>query len=228
MVAAMHKLLSILALLPTPLFAQSVPNPTVFTYDTAFARCTENPNTADLFKNCSAIIADAYVLNRAVALAFQMCAPAGLRDCTLPFEDAGLPAFGIQIAVDVGCDATEFALFSEFDPLPAEHCIAFASDILADEGAVPLDTHIACATINDECNKLAFVQYQLWNQALLDLENGPRHDPTIRDLIGRQTRACGADPETATDKAQLTGEFANCMSDGIAQLWRDLVLEGQG
>lgn len=228
MVRAMRNLLLILALLPAAAAAQSVPNPAVFSYDTAFARCTDNPNAPDLFETCDAILSGAYVLNRAVALSFEQCSPTQLRDCALPFEDAGLPAFGIQIAADIGCDTTAFALFSEFDPLPAEHCITFTSDILADEGAVPLDTFVACSRINDECDQLAFVHYQLWNQALLALANGPRHDPTIRDLLGRQLMVCGGDPTTATDADLLTDVFANCMSNGISQIWRDLVLENQG
>ncbi len=228
MVRAMYKLLFIFALLPTSIAAQTVPHPAVFSYDAAFAQCTQDPEAADLVASCREILADAYVLKRAVAHAFEICIPTKLRDCALPFEDAGLPAFGIQIAADVGCDTTDFTLFSEFDPLPAEHCITFTSDILADEGAVPLDNMLNCSAFLNECRELAFLQYRLWNQALLDLQEGNVHGPTIRDLLARQSNSCEKTHANPLDSDHLTAEFADCMSDGTAQIWRDLSLERQG
>ncbi|MDA9207382.1 hypothetical protein N9O61_00715 [Octadecabacter sp.] len=224
----MYKLLFIWALLPTTIAAQAAPNPAVFTYDAAFGQCTQNPDATDLVSTCREILADAYILKRAVAQAFEMCTPTKLRDCALPFEDAGLPAFGIQIAADVGCDTTDFTLFSEFDPLTPEHCITFTSDILADEGAVPLDTTLDCFAIINECRELAFLQYRLWNQALINIQDGHVHGPTIRDLLARQSTGCEKTHSDPLDSERLPAAFADCMSDGIAQIWRDLSLESQG
>ncbi|KAG1647726.1 hypothetical protein GQR58_030378 [Nymphon striatum] len=134
--ARMFRFALILLLLPTIAAADWSPRPSMFHYDATFANCTAVPDDNDLARTCDRAIANAYVLKRAVALATQKCFPESIATCALPFEDEGLPAIAAQIAVDAGCDATNVLDLPEDEPLPADHCISIASDIMIDEGVM--------------------------------------------------------------------------------------------
>jgi len=224
MVRAMRKLLMILAVLPTAAAAQWAPSPALFSYEASFASCTEDLSADSFVAECTAQMTSAYILKRAVAQGFQQCLGTPLRDCAIPFEDAGLPAFGVQIAADIGCETTDLRTLAQDTPMSPDHCVTIASDILSDEGALPLDTAFNCDIDIQACIELALVQRQLWNTALDGLENGPQHDPTIRDLLGRVQTDCQTTP---TNVPPLEPQFSNCVSDGASQIWRDLVLEFQ-
>ncbi len=220
----MRILLLILTILPTASVGQWAPKPDLFTYDASFADCTADATGDDLVARCTAILATAFVLKREVALAFQQCLDVPLRDCAAPFENAGLPAFGAQIAAGIGCDMSDMTLYPADTALPPDHCVAITGDILADEGAIPLDGNLEC-TGTFTCIELAAIQQQLWLNALMQLENGPVNDPTSRDLLGRVGEECQSIP-TGTEVGTLSQ--IECLAQGTSLLWRDLVLENQG
>lgn len=224
MVRAMRNLILILALLPNFAVAQWAPRPTLFSYDASFMRCSEDPDLDSLVATCTDHLVSAYVLRRAVALAFQQCANTPLRECALPFENAGLPAFGAQIAADVGCETTDITTLKQDQPLSPDHCVSITADILSDEGALPLDTSLDCSARTDACLELASIQRKLWEDALQALENGPLYDPTIRDLQERLQHDCRA---TVPQDAPAS-DIMDCISTGTGEIWRDLIHEIQG
>lgn len=231
MVRRMRILLVIMALLPNIASAQSgakwTPSPFFFTYDTSFILCIQDPNADDLAHACRETLSSSFILKRAIAQAFQQCGSTPLRECNLPFEEAGLPAFGAQIAADIGCDTTDLETLPKDGPLSPDHCVAIAADILSDEGAVPLNASIECVFEEDTCAELALLQHDHWNEVLNGLENGPLHDPTIRDLVARLQEECISSDLIDTNAPRDTIESAHCMSEGKSQLWRDLVLENE-
>jgi len=224
MVRVMRNLILILALFPNFAIAQWAPRPTLFNYDASFTRCSENPNLDSLVATCTNHLVSAYVLRRAVAQAFQQCGNTPLRECALPFENAGLPAFGAQIAADVGCETTDITTLEQDEPLSPDHCVSITADILSDEGALPLDTSLDCSAHIDACLEIASIQQKLWEDALQALENGPLYDPTIRDLQKRLQDDCRATVPQNTP----AGDISNCISTGTAEMWRDLIHEIQG
>jgi len=224
MVRAMRNLILILALFPNVAIAEWAPRPTLFSYDASFMRCSEKPDLDSLVATCTDHLVSAYVLRRAVAVAFQQCSNIPLRECALPFENAGLPAFGAQIAADVGCETTDITTLDQGNALSPDHCVSITVDILSDEGALPLDTSLDCSAHTEACVEIASIQQKLWEDALLALENGPLYDPTIRDLQNRLQDDCRATvPQDAP-----TSDIMDCISTGTGEIWRDLIHEIQG
>jgi len=191
-----------LTLAPTIAKAEWAPSPTQFSFETAFVSCTANPTVDE-------------------------CGTESLATCALPFEDRGLPAFGAQIAESAGCDHTALEDLPTDTLMSPDHCVSIASDILSDEGAVPLETGIECSHSNSECVILAGVQHQHWQLALVQLDNGPSNDPTSRDLLGRIIAECAETSDASNiENAALRDKMSiDCASTGMAQLWRDLIAE---
>jgi hypothetical protein len=219
----MYRLLAVLALWPTLAAADWSPRPTMFSYDATFDLCTADPTAPDLAARCSEILAAAYVLKRAVARAATKCLPESLSTCTGPFADEGLPAIAAQIAVDVGCDATDLRTLPEDEPLPANHCITIASDIMIDEGVVPLDSDLACGPFQAECFEFTELHMLLWAwEAGMTTSDGIRTSDFMIALIETCT-------EDFIDVERLTGRplSYNCFADGAARHWADLAQQNQ-
>lgn len=215
-----------LVLIPTQGLADWRPSPVIFSYAAAFDQCRLDPDAPDLVVRCDATLADAYALKRAVARAALVCAEIPLKDCPLPFEDEGLPAIAVRIAVDAGCNQSLVAALPADTPLPADHCISMAADIMGDEGVVPLDNTLDCTGEENDCLALARVQTRLWTRAVVELENGPLNDPMIDDLAGRVPDNCAAEQTNGEDDAEGLA-FFHCVSEGYAALWRDLTNEDE-
>lgn len=214
----MFRFALILLLLPTLAAADWSPRPSMFSYDATFENCLSNPDDKNLAAACEQEIAGAYVLKRAVAWAAFNCFPESLSTCALPFEDEGLPAIAAQIAVDAGCDATNVLDLPEDEPLPADHCITIVSDIMVDEGVVPLNTSISCGIHWIECGELTQLNTAFWVDQVDLLAPA---DPVVTDLQARNFNECQVETNEiggwATDMNAL-----ECLAERSALLWVDL------
>ena len=206
----------LLALIPTSAAADWSPRPLMFTYEATFDLCLNTP-TPEPARACAEALRTAYVLKRAVAWAAFKCHPEDLSTCAIPFEDEGLPHIAMRIAVDVACDATDVLLLGD-DPIPPNHCISVASDIMIDEGVVPLFTEISCGIDWIECGDLANINAAFWVD---QVDLAAPDDPVISDLQARNVNEC-------TARASETGGWGNdltaldCLAQRSAALWADL------
>lgn len=214
----MFRIITLFALFPTMAAADWAPHPTMFNYDASFANCTADLDAPDIFTLCADEITTAYVLKRAVANAAYACADRPLATCTAPFEDEGLPAIALQIALDAQCEVGDVASAVEFTEFGPDNCITIASDIMLDEGVVPVDTDISCRNLGDECDYLSFIQVSFWTNLLIPLG---REDPTISDLNGRNIIDCGIQKFTPVFAA-FSREAIDCFSTRSATLWADI------
>lgn len=181
-------------------------------------------------ESCTARISASYVLKREIAAAVAACGTEPLSTCAAPFEARGLPAFGAQIAHSIACETTDPTSLPTGTHLSPDHCISITADILSDEGAVPLNTDIDCGGPQGTCIALAEVHRQLWQEALMKLDNGPQNDPTSRnlfDLIGAECSpdAASRGTENGPNDTDFTRGDIDCATGGMIDLWRDLVLE---
>jgi hypothetical protein len=196
----------------------------MFHYDATFANCTATPDETDLAQNCDRAIANAYVLKRAVAWAAQKCFPESIATCALPFEDEGLPAIAAQIAVDSGCDATNVLDLPEDEPLPADHCITIASDIMIDEGVVPLNTDISCGIHWIECGDISLINATFWAE---QVDAAAQDDPAFAaDLQSRNREDCAEEAREIGSWAVVMDAMI-CEADRSAALWADLTDQNQ-
>lgn len=217
MVRAMTRLIALFFVLPSVAAADWSPRPSAFSYDATFATCLLDPGAPDLAGTCAEAMNAAFALKRAVARAAVACHPQDLATCAAPFEDEGLPAIAVRIAADVGCEASD-PRAGNAAPLGTDHCITIASDIMIDEGVVPLDTSIGCEGEATDCRELAMLHASLWMEAADALAEG---DPTIADLQARNFNDC-FDAATATGvTAELT--TMGCIAERSAALWADLI-----
>jgi len=168
----MIRVLLLLVLLPAPALAQWTPTPRSFAFDATFSSCVADPTNIDAAK-CDALLRDAFDLNVAVTRAVEACGLTPLGTCPVPFEERGLPAFAARIASEADCIRTDLALAEPFRPLPANHCITMISDILRDEGVVPLREAGLCDEPNPDCTDLRAVHSGFWNHAILSLADTP-------------------------------------------------------
>lgn len=203
--------------MPAIAAADWAPRPAIFTYDATFAICTSDPTAPDLALRCADELTAAYVLKRAVAQAAYACGNTALADCPAPFEDEGLPAIAVRIAVDVGCDANDVSTLTN-GTIPRDHCIAVASDIMLDEGVVPIDTNISCGNEWSECDDLAVIHTQLWEDAVFGMMGD---DPLILDLLDRTAQECAAETQGTTFSASYT-DGLGCIAGGTASIWADI------
>lgn len=217
--ARMFRLFAPLALLPGLAHADITPRPLMFTFDATLATCLADQNSDDLAGDCAQAITAAYALKRAVAWGVLNCTGQDLRDCAAPFENEGLPHIAVRIAADVGCETTDITQLATLTPLPQNHCITVASDIMIDEGVVPLVNEIACGLDRTECSELAQIHAAFWVDQVDILAPG---DATINDLQMRNAAECQAVSVTtggwASDLAAL-----DCLAEKSAALWADLV-----
>lgn len=218
--APMLRILALLALLPTYASADWSPRPNMFTYDATFANCTADPAAADLARTCADALGSAYVLKRAVALATVKCHPEDLATCAVPFEDEGLPAIAMRIAVDSGCDATDVLRLPEGEVIPPNHCITVASDIMIDEGIVPLYTQISCGVIWIECGDLANIHATFWAQQVQAAT--PDNSANLTQMRQETARLeCNAEGR-AGGGWSTTLVTQECLTQRNAALWADL------
>lgn len=217
--ARMRCLLLFLLFWPTFAAADWAPRPSFFSYDAAFALCTAEPNMPNPAETCKDRLSAAYVLKRAVAWATYRCHPESLTTCTLPFEDEGLPAIAAQIAVSAGCDDTDLTLLPEGAPIPPDHCAAITSDIMFDEGVVPLMTEITCNADWIECGELAKIHADLWSRAALSAAGNDTD--LVEDLQSRNEADCSADARSTDSKATELARL-QCQAIRSASLWADL------
>lgn len=219
----MFRLLALLALFPSVAAADWSPRPLMFTYNATLDACLAEPDRPNLAQSCADALAAAYALKRAVAWAAFKCLPENLATCAGPFEEEGLPAVAVQIATDVGCDSTDVSQLPDSDPLPPNHCISVASDIMIDEGVVPLVTDIACGVQWIECGELAQINAAFWVD---QVDLAAPADATINDLQIRNIADCDATARDtggwATDLDALT-----CLADRSAALWADITLQNE-
>lgn len=212
----MIRLILTLIIVPTFAAADWAPRPSMFTYGATLDQCTAQPDTPDLARFCEDALNAAYALKRAVARATFKCHPESLSTCAAPFENEGLPAIAARIAVDVGCDATDVRALSEDAPIPSNHCISVTSDIMIDEGVVPLFTEMSCGI---ECDEIAQINATFWVDQV-DLV--APDDAVVTDLQMRNIADCGGGTANtgtwAEDRAAL-----DCVADRAAALWADLV-----
>lgn len=212
----MFRLILPLALMPTIAAADWSPRPLMFSYDATLDVCLTGP-ADDLAGACADALTAAYTLKRAVAWATVKCHPEDLSTCAIPFEDEGLPHVAVRIAVDVACDATDVLQLDE-GPIPQDHCISIASDIMIDEGVVPLFTDIGCGIDWIECGDLANIHAAFWVD---QVDLAAPADPVINDLQVRNANECGA-------QAAVNGGWATdlnaleCLAARSAALWADL------
>lgn len=207
-----------LALLPTVAAAQWVPRPAMFNYDAVFDVCTADPSAPDLGAACYDTLAAAYALKRATAVATAQCGDDDLATCAAPFEDQGLPAIAMRIAVDVGCIMS--GLPDTDGQLPADHCAVIASDIMIDEGVVPLSTGISCGL---ECGDLARINANLW---VARVNDSAPDDPVVADLLVRNFNDCNA-PIGGADLSGPDLDALRCLADRAALLWADIALQNE-
>ncbi len=204
--------------LPTYAAADWSPRPALFNFAATLETCTLAPDTPDLARACDGALASAYALKRAVARATFKCGTESLLTCAAPFEDEGLPAIAARIAVDAGCDNTDASELAEGAPIPADHCITIASDIMIDEGIVPLDTDISCGISWIECGELAQLNAAFWVDQVDLLAPA---DPVVSDLQMRNFSDCNV-------QAGEIGGWASdldaleCLATRSAALWADL------
>ncbi len=219
----MFRILALLALLPTTAAADWSPRPMMFTFGATFDNCTSNPDDADA-ATCEDALAAAYVLKRAVAWATFECDAESLTTCAAPFEDEGLPAIAARIAVDAGCDQIDVLSLPEGAPLPDNHCITVASDIMIDEGVVPLDTSIGCGIHWIECGELAQIHAAFWRDKVLAA--APENNGLTQVRLETLKAEC-------RDTAEQTGGWGvdltalECEALGAAQIWADLAQQAQ-
>ena len=210
----MFRSLSLLALLPTAAFAEWEPLPRGFQYDASFERCTIDPARIDT-DECAAIFRNAFLVNRAVASAVSECGTQPLDTCAIPFEDRGLPAIAARIATDSACDATPAATFPAFAPLPPDHCITMISDILRDEGVVPLDAPpleaANCGLDPVTCQDLRAIQGTYWYQSVIELADS--------DLTRMRSDTAW---DTCLSQAPTDEAVETCHMAALATIWADL------
>jgi hypothetical protein len=214
----MLRLLAILALMPPPAAADWAPRPLMFDYAATLDVCAANPDEANLAMLCADALAHSYTLKRAVALAAFKCQPQDLAVCAAPFEDEGLPAISVRIATDVGCDATDVMALDD-GPLPTDHCITIASDIMIDEGVVPLFTDISCGFDWIECGELAQINAAFWVDQVDATAPG---DPTVSNLTLRNIDDCNA--AALDDGWAIDLNALECLADRLTALWADLAI----
>lgn len=219
----MFRLALILLFLPTLAAADWSPRPTMFNYDATFARCIQDPSLPDLAASCSDAIATDYSLKRAVARAVYLCADSQLLTCTIPFEDEGLPAIAVRIAIDSGCENSDVSSTGNWDKFDDNHCVTVASDIMIDEGVVPLDTDISCRNDLDDCGFIAFLNVGFWIDLILPIADD---DPVVLDLHRRNITECMVDKFTPI--SELYSRWAvDCVSERHAALWVDITLNSE-
>ena len=220
----MFRLALILLLLPTFAAADWSPRPTMFSYDATFANCMANPSAENLASTCDRAITSAYVLKRAVTWAAVNCFPEGFATCAAPFEDEGLPAIAAQIAVGAGCDATNVLNLPEDKPLPADHCITITSDIMIDEGVVPLNTEIMCGIHWIECGDISLINATFWAE---QVDAASQDDPAFSaDLQSRNREDCAQEAREIGSWAVVMDAMI-CEADRSAALWADLAFQNQ-
>lgn len=183
----------------------------MFSYDATFDLCTADPTAPDLAATCADALNAAYVLKRAVAWAVYTCQPESIAACAAPFEAEGLPAVAARIAVDTGCDATDIATWPQNAPLLNNHCVAVASDIMIDEGVVPVFAEITCGLLGDECRDLHRIHATLWLDAVLAMSDS--------DLTQLRLTIAGDDC-TASDIDFTI--LVECDVDRLAEIWANL------
>jgi hypothetical protein len=219
----MYRLFAVLAMWPTIAAADWSPRPTMFTYEATFDLCTADPTAPDLAANCADALTAAYVLKRAVAWATYACGSAPLATCTAPFEDEGLPAIAMQIAIDIGCEATDVSLSSDWDRFEVDHCVKIASDIMQDEGIVPLFGDISCRDDLDECGSLAFVHVSLWIDRLrLDAPD----EETLETIFLSNLAECEVEKFVPLSQS-FSRQAVICMANRSASAWADLAQQNQ-
>ena len=210
----------ILALFPTYAAAEWSPRPAMFSYDATFNTCTADPTAPDLAQTCADALAAAYALKRSVARAFFACHPQSLSTCAAPFEDEGLPAIAARIAVDAGCDAMDVTRLDQWATFSPDHCITVISDIMIDEGVVPIDTNIACRTERSECGALAGLNLTFWVQAVIMAAKG---DALIADIQARNFTDCNMRAQDTTPQRRAFDvQSMGCAANRSAALWADL------
>ncbi|MCF2905143.1 hypothetical protein L0666_09095 [Octadecabacter sp. CECT 8868] len=207
-----------MAFLPSLAAADWSPRPLLFTYEATLDTCVADPNRLDLARNCEKDLSAAYVLKRAVALAAFECGFTDAETCAAPFEDEGLPALAASIAIDVGCDATAIATLPEDEPFPPNHCVTVASDIMIDEGVVPLRLDIYCGINWIECGELALINDAFWKD---QVEQAAPDDPLIRELQLRNIAECEMQSRDVGGWA-IDLNALECTSARSASLWADL------
>lgn len=220
----MFRTIAFLILMPFAAWADISPRPMMFTYDATLDTCLADPSDPDIARNCVDRLSAAYSLKRAVAWAAINCDGQDFATCAIPFEDEGLPHIAVRIATDVGCDQTDLAQLATLSPLPENHCITVASDIMIDEGIVPLINEISCGVIWIECGDLADIHTSFWADQVAALAPD---DATIRDLQARNRDECmaiaAAEGGWAVDLVAL-----ECMAERSAALWADLAQTKEG
>jgi len=217
----MLRLIPLLALMPTAAAADWAPRPAMFSYDAVFDLCIADPAAPDLARACERRLAAAYALKRATVLATNECYPDDLATCAAPFEDQGLPAISMRIAVDVGCDATDLTTLD--GPLPRDHCAAIASDIMIDEGVVPLFIDISCGIDWIECGDLADINAAFW---VAQTDAIAPDDPFIDDLQARNFNVCTAESLNIQGWGQDLNAL-ECIAAGSAAIWADITIQDE-
>lgn len=208
----MFRILILLTLIPTYAAADWSPLPRAFTYDATFAGCTVDPTRVDV-EECAARLRAAFDLNSAVAHAVESCGNTPLAECPEAFEDQGLPAIAARIASDTGCSGVQTTSFARFTPLPTDHCITMISDILRDEGVVPLREGRPCTSRNLDCTDLRDIHAAFWYGAVLSLSDTPL---TMLRLDDGWTTCSDAHPAEA--------EVMRCHIANMADIWTELTL----
>ena len=214
----MKRLIFALLFLPTFAAADWSPRPLMFTYDATFEVCLQQPHARNLARSCEEALAAAYVLKRAVAWATFNCNAESIASCAEPFENEGLPAIAARIAVDTGCVATDVLALPEGEPIPPDHCITVASDIMIDEGVVPLSTEISCGIHWIECGEIAQLNAAFWAD---QVDLAAPDDLTVSDLQARNFNACGAEAAEVGGWATELNAM-ECLAARSAELWADL------
>lgn len=158
----------------------------------------------------------AFALKRAVAWGAYKCHPEDLATCAAPFEDEGLPAVAVQIAVDTGCDSTDLAALARDTPLSRDHCVTIASEIMIDEGVVPVFSDVICSAGDDTCTTLSAIHLDLWSDAIAALSSS--------DLTEiRKTDAAN----TCRDRYLDAWGPLDCAASRFAEIWADLAQQEQ-
>jgi hypothetical protein len=210
----MFRLIPLLCLLPTYAAADWSPLPRAFDYTAVFDRCTIDPTRVDP-DECATLFHDAFILNEAVANAVADCTAPSLAACDAQFEDIGLPAIAARIAVDSACEQTPAATFPPFTHLSPDHCITMISDILRDEGVVPLDAPLHsvgnCALRDLDCEDLHIIHGEYWYRAVIALSD----TDLTRFRSDTEWNECMS--TSPTDAAVY-----HCHAAALATIWADL------